>query len=106
MVLAGGGCLPDRVLIKSKPAQTKEAKKKVMPVPTKVVLSDPGKEKFVDYTKYGEFTGVGTKDYKYVVKDQEGLKLPQWEKGYILILLLSGGIRSYKKAIKRSGLEG
>jgi len=27
----------------------------------------------VDYAKYGEFRNVGTKDYQYVVKDQEGL---------------------------------
>ncbi|MBM3245684.1 MAG: hypothetical protein FJZ15_07850, partial [Candidatus Omnitrophica bacterium] len=41
--------------------------------PTKVVLYDPGKEDFVDYPKYGEFQNIGTKDYKYIIKDQEGL---------------------------------
>jgi len=40
---------------------------------TKVVLYDPGKEDFVDYEKYGVFENTGTKDYKYTVKDQEGL---------------------------------
>lgn len=40
---------------------------------TKVELYDPGKEDIVDYGAYGEFQGVGTKDYKYVIKDQEGL---------------------------------
>jgi len=40
---------------------------------TKVVLYDSGKEEFVDYEKYGEFQNVGTKDYKYLIKDQEGL---------------------------------
>ena len=41
---------------------------------TKVVLYDPGKEAMVvDYQKYGNFENLGTKDYRYVVKDQEGL---------------------------------
>lgn len=40
---------------------------------TLVALYDPGKEEVVDYEKYGEFTNIGTKEYKYVIKDQEGL---------------------------------
>jgi beta-glucuronidase len=53
------------------PPETKKIQ--VSQLPTKVVLYDPGKEEFVDYKKYGEFKNVGTKDYQYVVKDQEGL---------------------------------
>lgn len=40
---------------------------------TRIVLYDPGKEDFVDYARYGEFKSIGTKDYKYVITDQEGL---------------------------------
>ena len=40
---------------------------------TKITLYDTGKEKTVNYEKYGEFTNVGTKEYKYIIKDQEGL---------------------------------
>lgn len=40
---------------------------------TKVVLYDVGKEEVVDYEKYGEFVGIGTKNYKYIIKSQEGL---------------------------------
>lgn len=40
---------------------------------TQVVLYDPGKEEVVDYEKYGEFTHVGSKEYRYVIKDQVGL---------------------------------
>lgn len=40
---------------------------------TQITLYEPGKEDFVDYSKYGEFQNVGTKDYKYIVNDQEGL---------------------------------
>lgn len=40
---------------------------------TQVVLYDAGKEEVVDYAKYGEFVGVGTKNYKYIIKSQEGL---------------------------------
>lgn len=46
---------------------------KVSQLRTKVVLHDSGKEDFVDYEKYGEFKNAGTKDYRYVMKDQEGL---------------------------------
>ncbi len=40
---------------------------------TEVVLYDPGKEEIVNYKAYGEFKNIGTKDYKYVIKDQEAL---------------------------------
>ena len=50
-----------------------EAQKCGAVLPTKLFLNDPGKEEIVSYEKYGEFTGVGTKDYKYVVKSQDGL---------------------------------
>ncbi|MDP2938050.1 MAG: glycoside hydrolase family 2 TIM barrel-domain containing protein [Candidatus Omnitrophota bacterium] len=51
-----------------------EKKKKVSQIPTNIVLYDPGKEDFlVDYEKYGEFKNIGTKEYRYIVKDQEGL---------------------------------
>jgi len=36
-------------------------------------LSFPGKEDFVDYSKYGEFEGVGTEKYRYIIKDRNGL---------------------------------
>lgn len=41
--------------------------------PTKIVLSDPGKEEIVSYESYGEFSGVGTKEYKYTIRSQDGL---------------------------------
>ncbi len=50
-----------------------ETKIKVSQLVTKVALYDLGKEDFVDYNKYGEFKNAGTKDYQYIVKDQEGL---------------------------------
>jgi beta-glucuronidase len=40
---------------------------------TRITLNDPGKEEIVNYDNYGDFEGAGTKDYKYVVKFQEGL---------------------------------
>ena len=40
---------------------------------SKIDLFDPGKEEIVDYANYGEFFGIGTKDYKYIIKNQEGL---------------------------------
>jgi beta-glucuronidase len=46
---------------------------KVSWTPTKIALYDPGKEDFVNYEKYGGFKNAGTKDYEYIVNDQEGL---------------------------------
>jgi len=40
---------------------------------TKIVLADPGEEFPVNYEKYGKFSGLGTKDYKYLIEDPEGL---------------------------------
>jgi Glycosyl hydrolases family 2, TIM barrel domain len=39
----------------------------------KVVLYDPGEEFPVDYTRYGKFSGIGTKEYNYAVNDPIGL---------------------------------
>ena len=40
---------------------------------TKVKIYDEGTEFPVNYQKYGEFQNLGTKDYKYLIKDQIGL---------------------------------
>ncbi len=53
--------------------EIEEKKKEVSQLVTGIKLYDPGKEDFVDYAKYGEFSNMGTKDYKYIVRDQEGL---------------------------------
>ena len=36
-------------------------------------LADKGKELIINYTKYGEFEGVGTSSYRYTIDDQAGL---------------------------------
>ncbi len=59
-----------------------EQKKKVSQLSTKITLYDAGKEDFVDYEKYGEFKDVGTKDYRYIVTDQEGLSIAAGEGVY------------------------
>ncbi|HQP91241.1 MAG TPA: hypothetical protein PLU24_01035, partial [Candidatus Omnitrophota bacterium] len=40
---------------------------------TNIELYEPGKEEIVNYAAYGDFSGIGTKDYKYTIKDQEKL---------------------------------
>ena len=40
---------------------------------SKLTLFDRGSETLVDYTKYGRFENVGSKDYRYVMTDQAGL---------------------------------
>src|SRR5689334_12048461 len=36
-------------------------------------LFDPGRQEIVDYSSYGDFTGVGTPQYRYLIRDREGL---------------------------------
>jgi len=82
-----------------------EKKIKVSQLPTKVILSDFGKEEFINYEKYGEFQNVGTKDYKYVIKDQEGLIAAAGEGVYPN----TSSVRwdpEFKKAMKDKRLEG
>lgn len=82
-----------------------DQKKKVSQLPTKIVLYDPGKEDIVNYAKYGEFKDVGTKDYKYIVTDQEGLIAAVGEGIYPN----TSSVRwdpAFKKALKEKRLDG
>jgi hypothetical protein len=36
-------------------------------------LHEPGLEAVVDYSRYGEFSGIGTSRFKYYIRDREGL---------------------------------
>jgi beta-glucuronidase len=81
------------------------AKIQVSQRPTKVVLFDPGQEDFINYEKYGVFQNVGTKDYRYVVKDQAGLSLAVGEGIYPN----TSSIRrdpEYNKALSEKRLDG
>jgi beta-glucuronidase len=82
-----------------------EAKITVSQTPTKVVLYDPGADGFIDYAKYGEFTNVGTKDYKYVIKDQQGLSAAAGEGIYPNTTSVRRD-PEFKKAQKEKRLEG
>jgi len=42
-------------------------------------IYDAGTEEWVDYSKYGEFQNPGTPQYKYIVKDLDGLKAASGE---------------------------
>lgn len=51
-----------------------EPKKEIKKGPKTVIrLAFKGKEEVIDYTKYGKFTDVGTKEYRYEVDDPKGL---------------------------------
>jgi len=83
---------------------TEIPKKECSKISTKVILYDPGKEFPVNYLKYGEFQNVGTKDYKYLVKDQEGLSFATGEGIYPN----TSSVRwdpEYKVALKDKRLE-
>jgi hypothetical protein len=80
-------------------------KPQVSQLVTKLVLFEPGTEEFVDYEKYGRFENIGTKDYKYVITDQEGLMKAVGEGVYPN----NGAVRRdpiFKQVIKEKRLEG
>jgi len=87
-------------------AQENAPKKRVSQIPTKVVLYDAGKEDLpVNYEKYGEFKKIGTRDYQYVVTDQEGLSAAVGEG----IFPNTTSVRwdpEFKKAQKEKRLDG
>ena len=83
----------------------KEEEIVVSQIPTKIILHDPGTEEVVDYEKYGEFQNPGTKHYKYVIKDQEGLIQAVGEGVYPN----TSSVRwdpEFRKALKEKRLEG
>ena len=69
------------------------------------VLKFPGTEEVVDWTKYGKFLNVGTKDYHYQIIDQAGLVAALGEGIYpnIADVYKDPG---YKKALKAGRLKG
>ncbi len=68
------------------------------------VLRFPGEE-VVDWTKYGKFYNVGTKDYHYQIIDKEGLATALGEGIYPNIVGVYKDPR-YKKALKAGRLQG
>jgi beta-glucuronidase len=59
-------------LKKLETGRIEEEEEEVGPV-TRVTLYDEGEEFPVDYQKYGEFVGIGTPDYRYIIEDPVGL---------------------------------
>ncbi|MCM8792425.1 MAG: hypothetical protein NC826_04745 [Candidatus Omnitrophica bacterium] len=86
--------------------EKEKPKIKVSQLSTKLVLFDAGKdEMIVDYERYGEFQNIGTKDYKYVIKDQKGLSEAVGEGVYPN----TSSVRknpAFKKAVEEKRLEG
>lgn len=68
-------------------------------------LADSGKERIVDYGKYGEFLDIGTPRYRYNVKDWEGLSAAVGEGVYPneAGLLRDPAYQAAKKANKLRG---
>ncbi len=82
-----------------------EQKKKVSQLPTKISLYEPGTEDVVDYARYGEFQNIGTRDYKYVIKDQEDLSAAVGEGIYPNTTSVRWD-PELKKALKEKRLSG
>ena len=67
-------------------------------------LYDPGTEEIVDYSKYGEFLNVGTKDFRYAIKDRAGLARASGE-GVDPSLSITNN-PDFRKALKAGKLKG
>lgn len=89
----------------TEPVSEAGTKHQVSKLVTKIKLNDPGKEDFVDYLKYGEFQNIGTKDYRYIIKDQEGLSLAVGEGIYPNTTSVRWD-PAYKNILKSGRLEG
>jgi hypothetical protein len=66
-VLLACACLSLRLGAEARPP---DAPKNAGPL---FALFDPGKETVVNYEKYGSFTNVGTPQYRFVIRDRDGL---------------------------------
>ncbi|RKY36630.1 MAG: hypothetical protein DRP78_03160 [Candidatus Omnitrophota bacterium] len=75
-----------------------------LPEPT-FKLYDSGKEKIVDYAKYGEFKNIGKEKYKYRIKDRNGLSKAIGEGIFPNTTSLSKD-KGYIKYKKEKKLEG
>ncbi len=84
--------------------EVEKAKPQVSQLATKIVLYEPGKEDFVDYEKDGEFENLGSKDYKYAIKDQEGLSAAVGEGIYPNTTSVRWD-PEYKKALKEKRIK-
>jgi len=72
---------------------------------TKLTLYDSGTQTVVAYEKFGKFSGVGTKDYKYEITDQDGLSQAVGEG----IFPNTTSVRwdpNFRKAMKEGRLQG
>ncbi|MBI3601739.1 MAG: hypothetical protein HY209_02460 [Candidatus Omnitrophica bacterium] len=72
---------------------------------TRPTLAFPGKDRVVDYTKYGQFLNVATKDYHYQITDLTGLAAAVGEGVYPNIADIYKD-PEYKRALKEGRLEG
>lgn len=92
-------------VMSGKTAHEEELKEKRMSNRTLPNLANPGKDKVLDYTKYGNFLNVGTKDYHYQIKDVKALADAAGEGIYPNLTDVYKN-PAYKKAKEEGRLEG
>ncbi|MDR2191534.1 MAG: hypothetical protein LBO62_01445 [Endomicrobium sp.] len=73
------------------------------PPPFKIY--DNGSVNWIDYSKYGEFQKAGTADYKYIIKDEQGLAAASGEGIYPNVLSVQNSLQ-FKQFLKDKKLKG
>lgn len=92
-------------VMSGKSHQDEEAKESRPVIRTVPDLKAPGKDRIVDYTKYGKFLNVGTKDYHYQINDAKALAEAVGEGIYPNLTDVYKNL-DYKKARDEGRLEG
>ncbi|MBL8013386.1 MAG: tetratricopeptide repeat protein [Candidatus Omnitrophica bacterium] len=92
-------------VISGKITQEEEVNDKKPVLQTMPNLVNSGKDEIVDYTKYGNFLNVGTKDYHYQIKDVKVLAEAVGEGIYPNLTDIYKN-PNYKKAVAEGRLEG
>ncbi|MBI3087910.1 MAG: hypothetical protein HYY91_03385 [Candidatus Omnitrophica bacterium] len=72
IVMAGVLCAVEASAVQAEPRIPEELRAALDAEPA-FQLAHPGTERVVDYARYGRFEGIGTRRYRYVVLDREGL---------------------------------
>jgi beta-glucuronidase len=87
-----------------KSSQYPSTRAEVVPSKDRLILAFPGVKGPIPYEQFGEFQAVGTKEYKYVIKDKKGLAKAAGEGIFPNTEVFKDP--AYQQLLKEGALEG